>query len=159
MGEALIGPYDLRNPRMNYRCASACFLLFVSGIYRSLNWAGRLGIHRPFEMSADAKKVEGNDDLLNGPVRKAIESYLREMDVRVKYAELMYAVPSSKLREITQEELDNDLLGFTPDLKDRIGAKCGREASVGAADCRAQLAATLRAELPMQGWNKVYGAK
>jgi hypothetical protein len=159
MGEALIGPYDLRNPRMNYQCASACFLLFVSGIYRSMNWAGRLGIHRPFQMSGDAKKAEGNDDLLNGPVRKVIENYLREMGVRVKYAELMYAVPSSKLREITQEELDTDLLGFTPDWKDRIGAKCGREASGAAADCRAQLAVTLRAELPMEAWNKVYDAK
>jgi hypothetical protein len=165
LGEALIGPYDLRNPRMNYQCASACFLLFVSGIYRSVNWAGRLGIHRPFQMSGDAPKVKGSDEILNGPVRKAIENYLREMGVRIKYVDLMYSVPSSQLRQVTQEELDDDLLGFTPDQKDRIRAQCDEKTAAAAkpasdtGDCRTQLAAKLRAELPAQGWQKVYGGK
>jgi hypothetical protein len=145
----------------------------VSGIFRSLNWAGRLGIHRPFQMSGDAK-VEGNDEILNGPVRKAIENYLRDMGVRVKYVELMYSVPSSQLRQVTQEEIDEDLLGFTPDLKDLIGAKCGRQPTPSSAEkpdstaarqaseavaCRAQFESRLRAELPSQGWQKVYGRK
>ncbi len=166
LGEALIGPDDLRNPRMNYQCASACFLLFVSGIYRSLNWAGRLGIHRPFQMSGDAKIPDGNDEILNGPVREAIENYFREMGVRVKYVDLMYSVPSSKLRQVTQAELDGDLLGFTPDLKDRIRAQCDERTAAAAekpasdaAECRAQLEAKLRADLPAQGWQKVYGGK
>ena len=164
LGEALIGPNDLRNPRTNYQCASACFLLFVSGIYRSLNWAGRLGIHRPFQMTSDAKKMKGNDDLLNGPIRKAIENYLREMGVRIKYVDLMYSVASSQLRQVTQEELDDDLLGFTPDFKDRIRAQCDEKTAAAAeksasniGDCRMQLAAKLRADLPAEGWQKVYG--
>ena len=166
LGEALIGPYDLRNPRMNYQCASACFLLFVSGIYRSLNWAGRLGIHRPFQMTGGKKVLTGNDEILNGPVREVIENYLRDMGVRTKYVDLMYSVPSSQLREITQKELDDDLLGFTPDWKDRVRAQCGETAAAAAAKpagdvaaCRAQLEAKLRAELPAQGWQKVYGGK
>lgn len=159
-GEALIGPYDLRDPRMNYQCASACFLVFVAGIHRSLNWAGRLGIHRPFQVSSDQRPMPGNDEIVNGPVRRAIEIYLRDMGVRIKYVELMYSVPSSQLRKVTQEELDDDLLGFTPELKDRIRADCERKTADGsAAACRLQLGAALRAQLPAQGWQVVYGGK
>ena len=174
-GESLITPSDLRHPAENYVCASACFLVFVSGIYRNLYWAGRLGIHRPFRDQANTGEPM-NEEVYNANLRKLVEVYLRQMNVRIKYVDLMFSVPSNEVRWITQNELDSDLRGLIPDLKDMVAAKCAGSGTVGAAGkdkgfassgkqvgdvaaCRVQAEAQLRAEQPLEAWSKVFGAK
>ena len=57
-GGSLIHANDLVNPKANYLCTSACFFVYVSGIYRNLNWAGRLGVHRPTRIEKCCKQTK-----------------------------------------------------------------------------------------------------
>jgi hypothetical protein len=80
------------------------------------------------------------------------------------------------MRWITQDELDSDLQGFIPELKDLVDAKCNSAIAVGpsgkkeialvAADrqselvkCRIQVQTQLRDELPIEAWHKVFDGK
>jgi hypothetical protein len=174
-GESLIKPNNLVDPNVNYRCASACFFIYVSGIYRNLSWAGRLGIHRPSQPESVLKKLSSNEVIeLNGRVRKEIDNYLREMNVRIKYVDLMFSVPPTEIRWINQDELDSDLQGFIPGLKDLVDAKCDPRTTIDPSDkekivsvaakssseidkCRMQVQARLRAELPIEAWHNIFG--
>jgi hypothetical protein len=173
MGDSPVRPENLRNPG-DYLCTSACFLLFVAGIYRDLNWAGRLGIHRPFSLTVDLKEPSASQKIVfDDRARRAVEAYLRAMKVRIKYLDLMFSTPSSDVRWITQDELDEDLQGFIPDLKDQAAARCADHAPVNPAEkiaatakepddiagCRAKVLAQMRAELPGERWPKVFGGK
>ena len=176
-GESVIKPNNLVDPRMDYQCVSACFFIYVSGIYRNVNWAGRLGIHRPSPSENDLKKLSSDEVTnLNNRLHRVIENYLREMNVLVKYVDLMFSVSSPGMRWITQDELDSDLQGFIPELKDLVDAKCNSAIAVGpsgkkeialvAADrqselvkCRIQVQTQLRDELPIEAWHKVFDGK
>ena len=124
-GESLISANHLVNPRTNYLCASACFFVYVSGIYRNLNWVGRLGVHRPIQLEGIARPLSGDAALkANWFVRETVKNYLKDMDVPDKYVDLVFSVPPTEIRWITQNEFDSDLRGFIPELKDWVGAKC-----------------------------------
>jgi hypothetical protein len=124
-GESLITARQLMDPKTNYGCASACFFVYVAGVYRHLTWAGRLGIHRPFELESEAKKLNVDQALnRNWQVRTLVQKYLAEMDVPGKYVDLIYSIPSNEVRWITQDEYESDLQGFIPKMKDWVGTKC-----------------------------------
>jgi hypothetical protein len=173
LGESRIRPENLRDPN-DYLCTSACFLLFVAGIYRDLNWSGRLGIHRPTSLTINLKKPsESQQALFDERAHRAVEAYLRAMNVRIKYLDLMFSTPSSDVRWITQDELDADLQGFIPELRDEAAARCAERMPVNSSEkiatatrephdiarCEAKALAQLRADLPGQSWPKVFGGK
>ncbi len=162
--EAMIFADDLVDPRADYGCASACFLLYVSGIYRNINWAGRLGVHRPFRVEGNVPVRTADDPIIELAVRRVIEDYLREMDVPQKYVDLMFSVAPNKVRWITQGELDADLDGLIPELRRVVDARCrdtaepvSIEKDRAAADCRMDAEWHLRNELPAQAWPRVFG--
>jgi hypothetical protein len=130
-GESLIQPYNLVNPRANYVCVSACFFVYVAGIYRHLSWVGRLGVHRPTISEGIARPTLGDDKMKSATwfVHETIKNYLRDMDVPDKYLDLIYSVPPTTLRWITQAEFDSDLQGFIPELNE--WANCGQHARRG----------------------------
>lgn len=154
-GESPINPNNLRDPK-NYFCASACFFVYVAGVYRNLNWVGRLGIHRPVQLESTAKKLDVNQSLdLNWRVRTEVKKYLEEMDVPVKYVDTIYSIPPNELRLITQSEYDSDLRGFVPEIKDKLRSKCGVQATDQpneAIKCWARI----KGELSSEAWNKVF---
>jgi hypothetical protein len=124
-GESLIKPNHLVDPKANYQCASACFFVYVSGIYRTLNWVGRLGVHRPTSFESSFKPLSGNEAIkVDSGIRKMAATYLKEMNVPEKYVDLIYSVPPSEVRWITQEEFDSDLQGFNPALRNLVDARC-----------------------------------
>ena len=124
-GESLIKANNLADPKSNYLCASACFFVYVSGIYRNLNWAGRLGVHRPFHLESNSRALSSDEALKSTWfVRETVKNYLKEMDVPDKYVDLMFSVPSNEIQWITQSEVDSDLQGFIPELRKWVGTKC-----------------------------------
>jgi hypothetical protein len=124
-GESVIGPRQLTDPRHNYLCASACFFVYVAGVYRNLNWTGRLGIHRP-SLSEDSQETLSVERALDitWRVRAALTMYLKHMDVPDKYIDLMYSVPPKDVHWITQREYDTDFRGYIPELRNRLDAEC-----------------------------------
>ena len=124
-GESVIRPQMLVDPRHNYVCASACFFVYVAGIYRNLNWTGRLGIHRPRIPAVDEKGFSAERAFnLTWRIRNILTVYLEEMDVPRKYVDLMYSVPPDEVRWITQREYDADLRGYIPEMKKWAEEKC-----------------------------------
>jgi hypothetical protein len=175
-GESLIRANDLVKPKNDYLCVSACFMIYVAGIDRKLNWAGRLGLHRPMQLESNNKRM--NDDAkkqLSLGVRQAIDNYLRAMNLRIKYIDLMFSIPPNEIRWITQNELESDFQGLIPELKDVVDAKCNSRATEQTADkenniavtekqieiskCRIQVQTRLETELPIEAWRRVFGGK
>ena len=130
-GESLIHANDLVNPKNNYLCASACFFIYVSGIYRNLNWTGRLGVHRPTQLESKVRAHSGDDATksITWFIHETVKNYLRDMNVAGKYVDLVFSTPPNEVRWITQDEFDSDLRGFIPELQDWVGAKCDTHTS------------------------------
>ena len=151
-----ITPGNLVNPRINYQCSSACFFIFVSGVYRNLGGAGRLGIHRPMQLESNAKKLDVDQTInLTWQVRGLIKKYLEEMNIPDKYVDLMYAVPPNEVRWITQGEIDSDIAGFVPDAKQWLSTKCHLQTKDDAAETR-KCWMQFKAQLSNEAWNKVF---
>ena len=129
-GESLIKAINLVDPKTNYLCASACFLVYISGVYRKLNWVGRLGVHRPVRLEDNSKTLSVDQELnLTWRVRGTVKQYVKEMNVPDKYVDLIYSVPPNEVRWITQIEFDSDLHGFIPELRDWVGRQCDPQSS------------------------------
>ena len=155
-GQSVIVPANLVNPRMNYQCASACFFIYVAGVYRSLPWVGRLGIHRPIQLESNAAKLDVDQTInITWQVRALIKKYLEEMNVPDKYVDLMYAVPHNEVRWVTQSEFDSDIAGFVPDAKQWLAAKCqlrNKSDDLETRKCWTQF----RTQLSTEAWTKVF---
>jgi len=131
-GEPLIKPSHLVDPKENYLCASACFLVYVSGIYRNLYEVGRLGVHRPLRLESSFMTLSDDEALYAESLnRKRVENYLNQMNVPEKYVDLMFSVPHNDIRWITQDEFVSDLQGFIPEVRDLIDAKCDPRSNKG----------------------------
>ena len=114
-GSEIIRPLDLTNPR-HYLCTSACFLLYVAGIYREFVWAGRLGLHSP-QLERKPIGATANDiAIATAEMRDKLKDYFGQMHVPHKYFDLMYSVPPTEVRWITQTELNADLKGYIPEV-------------------------------------------
>lgn len=154
-GSEIIRPLDLTNPR-DYLCTSACFLLYVAGIYREFIWAGKLGLHHPQLAFKPVGATEKDVLAAVSVLREKLKSYLAEMNVPNKYLELMYSVPPTEVRLITQTELNADLKGYIPEVRAMLDAKCnpsgGTEESTAAQKCVAQS----KTELRREAWKKVF---
>ena len=75
-------------------------------IYRSLSWAGRLGIHRPQLEHKVVPLTENEITVATNVARNVIRLYLKKMNVPDKYLDLMYSVPTNELRWISQDEFE-----------------------------------------------------
>jgi hypothetical protein len=154
-GSEIIRPLDLTNPR-RYLCTSACFLLYVAGIYREFVWAGRLGLHRPQLEYKPGWATEKDAAMATADMHAKLKSYLAEMNVPNKYLEFMYSVPPTEVRLITQTELNADLKGYIPKVRAMLDAKCnlsgGTEGSTAAQKCVEQT----KIELRNEAWKTIF---
>ena len=121
--ELAAAQHDLKDPKADYMCASACFFIFVAGIHRSSDGYGPaiLGIHSP-SLSESALNKLSFDQVaaVDNRTRTSIENYLKMMDVPAKYAEDMFSVPKGKIQWIRNDEFEADFAGFIPTLE-RLG--------------------------------------
>ena len=154
-GSEIIRPLDLINPR-HYLCTSACFLLYVAGIYREFVWAGRLGLHSP---QLERKPIGANANdiaVAMAEMRDKLKNYFEQMQIPNKYFELMYSVPPMEVRWITQAELNADLKGYSPEVRAILDAKCNvRGATEDSTDTQRCIAQT-KTELRNEAWKKIF---
>jgi hypothetical protein len=112
--------HDLKDAKDNYKCASACFFIFVAGVHRSSDDLGPpiLGIHRPSLAKNDLSRLDiDQNTAADARMRTIVEKYLKLMDVPSKYAENMYSVPKASIRWIRYDEFQTDLSGFISENK------------------------------------------
>jgi hypothetical protein len=132
--EVSAAKHELKNPKINYTCASACFFVFVAGIYRRYDGPGPaiLGIHRPSMSRSDYKKL-GHEQVgeINERLRTAVDKYLNEMGVPSKYAAEMFSMPPNGMRWILDDDFAHDFAGYIPELKKRIDAICDKHTDTG----------------------------
>jgi hypothetical protein len=154
--QPVIAPNNLVNPRINYQCSSACFFIYVSGVYRSLGWVGRLGIHRPTQLESETNKLDVEQATnLAWRVRGFVKKYLDDMNIPDKYVDLMYSVPPNEVRWISQGEFESDIEGFVPDAKRWLSSKCNLQTKDEAAETRKCWMAS-KVQLSNEAWNKVF---
>jgi hypothetical protein len=116
--------HGIKNQARNNVCASACFFIFIAGIYR---YGDTLGLHRPYLSDADLRQLTGNQAMqASQGVRVVVDTYLKEMGLPVKYSEIMQSVPRDQVRWLEYEEVRVDLRGFIPELRDWMNAKCDK---------------------------------
>ena len=119
--------YGVRDVAHNGMCASACFFIFVGGIYRD---GYALGIHQPFMSPAELERISAEEaERRTSSVRALVELYLARMGVPLKYAQEMYAVPKESMRWLTDEEIETDFHGFIPQVRAWVETQCGVEAA------------------------------
>jgi len=138
---ALATQLKLKDPGANFMCASACFFVYVAGFERDTPcdaWAsqeplferhrGILGIHRPFMSDAELETLSVNQAMASAiQVRSVVETYLKEMGVPSKYADMMFSVPKDQVRWIDAADFKADFSGFIPELKDWVDARCNNK--------------------------------
>jgi hypothetical protein len=118
--------YGVKDPQRNNQCTSACFLIFISGIYRD---GHGLGIHRPTMSQADRERLAPEDQVKAADgVRAVVEYFVRRMGVPRRYVDEMYAMPNDRMRWITDEEIEADFKGFVPSVREWVKTQCGDEA-------------------------------
>jgi hypothetical protein len=121
--------YNLRSKRGDSRCicASACFLIWVGGIWspgRTGTLNEKISIHRiAFDPSQYGKLTESEAKQLYETEQHKIEAYLQEMGVPAATTQRMFTIPSERVEFLTKDELA--VLKQTPAyLQEYIGAKC-----------------------------------
>ena len=154
-GGEIIRPLDLSNPR-HYHCASACFLLFVAGVYREFIWAGRLGIHHPQIEQKSIGATEGDLSTARVEMQDKIKRYLEEMNVPNKYLEFMYSTPPNEVHWITQSEFDSDLKGYIPQVQAILDAKCNSRPLIERSSELRKCIVQTKTELRTEAWRTIF---
>lgn len=115
----------VRDPARNNVCASACFFIFASGVYRD---GHGLGIHTPKIAAADLERMTSDESVGNyNDVKNAVARFLGRMSVPRKYFDAMFDVPHDKMRWLTDEEITSDLHGFVTDVREWVATQCPGE--------------------------------
>jgi hypothetical protein len=105
-------------------CASACFLVWASGIVREGN---HVGIHRIAYLGEGGRRF----GQLSGPQareqyqrdQRDVQVYLDSLDVPRTISDRMWATESANMYYLTKPELD--LMTSTPYLEEQTMARCG----------------------------------
>jgi len=150
----IIHPFDLANPR-HYQCTSACFLLYVAGIYRDFIWAGRLGVHQPQLARKPIAASENDIASATADMHGKLKDYFEQMNVPSKYLDLMYSAPANEVRWITQSELNTDLKGYIPQVQAMLDAKCNFRLGADSTEVLKCIAQT-KTELRDEAWKKIF---
>jgi hypothetical protein len=102
-------------------CASACFLIWASGLARTGNW---VGIHRfKFNELFFGNLPAGQAESLYAKKEREFTEYLKRLDVPVSLIERLYATPSTAIYYLTPSDLE--VSSSTPYLEELIQARCG----------------------------------
>jgi hypothetical protein len=106
-------------------CASACFLIWASGVTREGNF---VGIHRfKFNEVFFGGLPPSRARELYMRAESTYKAYLEKLDVPTTILDRLFATPSTSIHYLTREELE--LAESTPYLEEQTNAKCGSSKS------------------------------
>jgi hypothetical protein len=102
-------------------CASACFLIWASGVVRE---GSVVGVHRPYRMGPDF----GNLPVATAradyeSIKQNYTAYLQKLDVPVSITEKLFANDSHEMQFLDPSELR--LMESTPYLEEMTYSRCG----------------------------------
>lgn len=118
--------YGVLDPARNNVCASACFFIFVAGIYRD---GHVLGIHQPYMSTAELERIPAEEaSRRTRNVKTTVELFLKRMGVPPGYLEEMYQVPKENVRWLTEDEIQADFQGFIPEVREWVRTQCADDA-------------------------------
>ncbi len=126
MRAAVARSLGVRDPARNNLCASACFFIFVLGIYRD---GHAIGIHTPYVTRSELDRAPLDGVTRDGSVKLGVGQFLRRMGVPQKYLDAIYEVPKEKLRWLTEDEIQADFQGFIPEVREWVKTQCGDDAA------------------------------
>jgi hypothetical protein len=107
-----------------------------------------LRVHRPYFSDTDLRTLSANQAMASATqVRTIVETYLKEMGVPAKYADLMFSIPKDQVRWIDEADLKSDFTGVIPGLKDWLDARCDKRTDVDKRVIDALDAKSMRGEL------------
>lgn len=125
-----VWPFDMSGERKCFfedvdpkycTCESACFLVFVGGVYRFPNM---LGVHRVYLDHDTLRSVESSDAIgISKTIRGQVSQYLVDMGTPSSVIEKMFAVPSNQMEYLSPSELDQ-FKGEIEDIDEWVSAKC-----------------------------------
>jgi hypothetical protein len=110
-------------------CASACFLIWASGITREGN---HVGVHRIY-FTDEGGKLFGQ---LSGPegrskylqAQASFQAYMQKLNVPSTISDRLWATDSQNIHFLTKEELE--LMESTPYLEEQTLARCGPDRTI-----------------------------
>ena len=107
----------------NCICASACFLVYAAGSNRHGN---HLGLHRPYLPAATATTMDESDhDQTHRAISETVRSYLMQMDVPIRFIDLMFSRSSRQIYFVTIEEAERDaLIGRVASMEEYLIPRC-----------------------------------
>jgi TPR repeat protein len=112
-------------------CASACFLVYAAGAYRSGNY---LALHRPYLQREDAKKINDVEyEALQKRLFPKVKAYLADMEIDQYWIDQMFAANSQDRYMPTWAEADSKLhhlTGIVPSLEEIVLSKCNQDTDV-----------------------------
>lgn len=102
-------------------CASACFLIWASGMARDGSWIGvhRFRFNEMFYGNLSPMQAES----LYSSAEKQYREYVRRLNVPESIIDRMFATPSSEMYYLSPDEIK--LVSNTPYLEELVQAKCG----------------------------------
>jgi hypothetical protein len=123
--------HGIKDFSTDYMCASACFFVFIAGIYRNSDHIFDadpiLGIHRPYLSDNDLKQMRVDQAIAAATSTKAVVGdYLRVMGVPTRYLDRMFSVSKDDIQWISDGDFEADFEGFIPELRDWVDARCDK---------------------------------
>lgn len=86
------------------QCLSSCVFLVAAGVYRDVD--GRIGIHRPFLENDQADSI-AKQRAQSERLERNVKQYLENMGVSTTLFDAMNRIPSSEIRYLTKDQLEN----------------------------------------------------
>ncbi len=105
----------------NRQCSSACFFVYVAGIFRT---GDKIGIHRPsltVDQLKDISLSEASNK--NAKIRSVISAYMDRMGVPQKYTDRMFKIDHDDVEFLNYKDRD-DFFDFDASVNEWLEARC-----------------------------------
>jgi len=113
-------------------CASACALIFVGGVSRTLI-LGRYGIHRPYAIRYNESEADSRRSFER--INSAVREYLSTMNISLRLLEAMNLVSPGEIKWLTKVEREElGVQGTDPVWEDKTDSAYAKQLGISKPD-------------------------